>query len=144
MDKKEIFEILNSNLSFYLATAEGNQPRVRAMMLYKADENGIVFHTSSIKDVRAQIQSNPNAEMCFFDPNKGIQVRVSGKLEEITDTKYKDEILEHPTREFLRNMKARGVFKDFYEEIKVFSLKNGTAVAWTFDSNFAPKEKISL
>jgi len=144
MEKKEIFELLNSNPIFYLATNEGTQPRVRAMMLYKADDNGVAFHTSAIRDLYAQIQSNPNVEMCFFDAQKGIQVRVSGKLEEIANTKYKDEILEHPSREFLRTMKEQGAFKNFYEDIKVFSLKNGTAVIWTFASNFDPKEKIAL
>jgi len=144
MNKKEIFELLNSNPAFHLATNEGNQPRVRGMLLYRADENGIVFHTASAKDVCAQIQSNPDVEMCFFDAQKGVQARVSGKLEEITDAKYKDEILQHPSREFLRNMKDQGAFKNFYDEIKVFALKNGTAFIWTFASNFAPKEKISL
>ena len=144
MNKKEIFELLNSNPAFYLATSEGNQPRVRGMLLYRANENGIVFHTAGMKDVFAQIQSNPNVEMCFFDVQKGIQVRVGGKLEEITDDKYKDEILQHPSREFLRNMKEQGAFKNFHEEMKVFILKNGEALTWNFASNFAPKEKISL
>ena len=83
-------------------------------------------------------------EMCFFDAKKGIQARVSGKLEEISDTRYKDEILQHPSRGFLKNMKEQGQFKNFYDELKVFALKNGTAVIWTFASNLAPKEKISL
>lgn len=36
------------------------------MFLYRADENGIIFHTASTKDVYAQIKRNPKAEMCFF------------------------------------------------------------------------------
>ena len=62
MEEQKIYELMNSNLGFYLATMDGDQPRVRGMMLFKADENGIVFHTASTKDVYKQLQKNPKAE----------------------------------------------------------------------------------
>jgi uncharacterized pyridoxamine 5'-phosphate oxidase family protein len=144
MDKKEIFEILNSNPVFHLATCEGDCPHTRGMLLYKADENGIVFHTGSMKDLYSQIKANPNAEMCFFDAKQNIQVRISGKLEEITGISYKDEIMNHPSRQFVKAWKDNNVFKDFYNDFKVFVLKNGTATTWSFASNFAPKDKVYL
>jgi uncharacterized pyridoxamine 5'-phosphate oxidase family protein len=144
MNKLDIFGILNSNPVFYLATCEGSQPRARAMMLYKADESGIIFHTGSMKELYSQLKANPKAELCFFDAKNNIQIRVSGSLEEITDAKVKDEIAAHPSREFVRQWKEKGIFKDFYKEFIVFALKNGTASVWTFASNFGPKEKISL
>ena len=55
MKKEQIFEILNGNLIFFLATVDGTEPRVRGMMLYKANESGITFHTGPHKDVYHQI-----------------------------------------------------------------------------------------
>ena len=47
MEEQKIYELINENLGFYLATMDGDQPRVRGMMLFRADKNGIVFHTAS-------------------------------------------------------------------------------------------------
>ena len=60
MGKKHVFEIINRNPVMFLATIDGSEPRVRGMMLYKADESGIVFHTGPQKDVYRQIIENPN------------------------------------------------------------------------------------
>ena len=49
MEEQKIYELINENLGFYLATMDGDQPRVRGMMLFRADKNGIVFHTASTK-----------------------------------------------------------------------------------------------
>jgi len=59
MTKHEILQFMNENPVFYLATAEGDQPRVRGMLLFRADENGIIFHTASNKDVAMQMKKIP-------------------------------------------------------------------------------------
>ncbi len=41
MEKQEILEFLKKNPVFFLATSEGDHPHVRAMMLYRADEEGV-------------------------------------------------------------------------------------------------------
>ena len=65
MSKEEIFQQLNSHPAFHVATVEGDQPHTRAVLLYRADENGIVFHTARSKDLFSQIEKNPKAEFCF-------------------------------------------------------------------------------
>ena len=65
MVKEEIFKLMNENPVFHLATMDGDQPRVRGMLLFRADEEGIIFHTASTKDVFQQIMKNPKAELCF-------------------------------------------------------------------------------
>ncbi|MBE6072392.1 MAG: pyridoxamine 5'-phosphate oxidase family protein [Clostridium butyricum] len=65
MTKQEILESINKNPVFYLATIDGDKPKVRGMLLYKADDNGILFHTGASKDLYSQILKNPNAELCF-------------------------------------------------------------------------------
>ena len=144
MTKEQVFELMNSNLGFFLATVENGEPRVRGMMLYKADETGIVFHTGSFKDVYKQIIANPKVQMCFNDMAKGIQVRVRGVLEEVMDTNLKDEISNHPTRAFLKKLRENSPIDEFYNSIRVFRMKNGIANVWTFDTNFAPKVDIQL
>ena len=51
MTREEVFDALNSNVAFYLATVEEDQPHVRGMMLYRADNDGILFHTAVKKQV---------------------------------------------------------------------------------------------
>ena len=144
MRKEEIFDLLNSNLAFHLATVENGEPRVRGMMLYKADETGIVFHTGYFKNVYKQIITNPNVQMCFNDAVTDTQVRVRGVLEEVMDTDLKDEISNHPTRAFLKKLRDNSTIEEFYNTIRVFRMKNGIANIWTFDTDLAPKKDILL
>ncbi len=133
MTKQELFTMMNQNPAFHLATVEGDQPHVRGMLLYRADENGIIFHTASSKDLYGQIKNNPKAELCF--QTNGTQIRVVGQLEELTDPALKEEIMNHPTRKFLQAWKDLGVD----HLLTVFCLKNGRATTWTMADNFAEK-----
>ena len=138
MVKEDLFKIMNENPAFHLATMDGDQPRVRGMLLFRADEDGIIFHTASTKDLYQQIQKNPKAELCF--QGQGIQVRVSGTLEKIEDENLKQEIFNHPTRKFLQAWKEQGIDG----VLQVFCLKHGTAVTWTMETNFDEKKPIQL
>lgn len=138
MVKEEIFKLINENPVFHLATMDGDQPRVRGMLLFRADENGIIFHTGSMKDVFAQIMKNPKAELCF--QCNGSQIRITGVLEQVNDEKLKNEIINHPSRKFLQAWKDNGIDA----MLQVFRLKNGTAVEWTMASNFEEKKPIAL
>ncbi|MGL4772190.1 MAG: pyridoxamine 5'-phosphate oxidase family protein [Clostridium sp.] len=140
MNKQEIFKLMSENPVFHLATMENDQPRVRGMLLFRADEDGIVFHTASTKDVFNQIMKNPKAELCFN--SQVAQVRVSGILELVEDEGIKEEIFNHPSRQFLSVWKDNGINVD--EIVKVFKMKNGEAVEWTMATNFDEKEPVSL
>ncbi|OGC18622.1 pyridoxamine 5'-phosphate oxidase [candidate division WOR-1 bacterium RIFOXYC2_FULL_37_10] len=144
MTIEEIFQLINANPAFHLATVEGDQPRCRGMFLYRADGNGIIFHSGSMKDVHKQIAKNPKVEMCFNDFKNGVQVRVAGTLEIVEDKVLKDEICEHPSRKFLKDWRESGTLDDFYNSFKVYRLKGGKAVSWTMETNFAPKVEIVL
>jgi uncharacterized pyridoxamine 5'-phosphate oxidase family protein len=144
MNKQEIFELINKNPVFFLATLDGNQPRVRGMLIYTADQSGIVFHTAVMRDVYKQVIENPQAELCFNDLNKGIQIRVSGELEIVDDNNLKDEIAAHPSRTFLKPWKESISVADFHASFAVLRLKNGTATIWTFANNLEPKAEVKL
>lgn len=138
MTKTDILSILNNNPAFHLATVEGDQPHVRGMLLFKADENGIVFHTANTKDLFKQIEINNKVELCFNSPE--MQVRITGKLEIDTDDELRKEIFNHPTRAFLRAWEQMGIA----DLLTVFRLKNGVATTWTMATNFDKKEFIEL
>lgn len=138
MTAQEMYQLMNANPAFHLATMDGDQPRVRGMLLFRADENGILFHTASTKEVFAQIKKNPKAEICFSC--NGTQIRVTGVLEQVFDEKLKEEIFAHPTRKFLQAWRENGID----DLLQIFVMKHCTAVTWTMETNFAPKETVEL
>ena len=138
MNKAEILAFLNANPDCHLATVEGNKPHVRAISIYRADENGIILETSKVKDLYKQLSENPNVELCFNNYKDGIQVRVSGVAEPVDDLGLKKEIVSK--RQFLKPR----VEKEGYEVIAVYRVKEGIATVWTFETNLAPKTYIQL
>jgi len=144
MTKQDIFEHINRNQAFFLATMDGNQPRVRGMHLFRADEDGIIFHTSAIKDVCRQIIANPRVELCSYDFQANVQVRVTGTLEKVEDQALKNEIVAHPSRGYLKDIIAYIGEEKFNATFTVFRLKNGSAVTWTLETNMAPKVPVVL
>jgi pyridoxamine 5'-phosphate oxidase len=137
MNKAEILAFLNANPDCFFATVEGNKPRVRAIGIVKADEDGIIFEVGAFKDVYKQLSANPNVELCFFNAKQGMQIRVSGAVVPVDDRKLKDEIIAK--RPFLKQRVA----EDGYEVMGVFRLK-GLAYVWTFETGLAPKTYVQL
>jgi pyridoxamine 5'-phosphate oxidase len=137
VNKAEIIDFLNANRDCFMATVEGNKPRVRAIGMVKADENGIIFEVGNFKDVYKQLVANPNVELCFYNAEQGMQIRVSGAVEAVDDRKLKDEIIA--MRPFLKQRVEEGG----YEAVAVFRLK-GSAYVWTFETASEPKKYIQL
>jgi pyridoxamine 5'-phosphate oxidase len=67
MDLKECIQFASENPLCYLATTEGNQPRVRALIMDYADETGFYFATLSPKKMSKQLHQNPKVEVCFYN-----------------------------------------------------------------------------
>ena len=136
MTQQEIFEFINKNQACTLATTDGNKPHVRGMLIYRADNNGIIFHTGVMKDVFKQLQNNPNVELCFINDN--IQIRISGTASLENDLKLKEEIVAN--RPFLKPI----VDQYGYEPLAVFRVRKLVATVWSMATNLAPKEYIEL
>ena len=138
MTKKEVLEFVAKNPVCSLATIDGNQPRVRMIMLFRADENGIMFVTGRQKDLYAQLQANPAVEMCFFNADEGRQVRIEGAVEMLDDLELKKKVVEKFT--FLKPVvESRG-----YDVLICYRLKATQATAWTMETNLEPKIYIPL
>lgn len=76
----EVCEFLKGAGTYYLATSEGDQPRVRPFGTANIFEGKLYIQTGKVKEVAKQIEANPKFEICAFV--KGEWVRVTGKLVE--------------------------------------------------------------
>ena len=76
---KEVYDFLKSCGTYYLATVEGDQPRVRPFGTIDIFEDKLYIQTGKVKNVSKQLQANPKAEICAFSAD-GRWVRVTGKL----------------------------------------------------------------
>ena len=138
MNKEEIMQFINENPVCFLATVEGDIPRVRGIGTYKADERGILIQISTPKDVYKQLAKNPKVELCYNNLAKGIQLRVNGTAEFLEDQALKEEVVKD--RPFLKSL----VDVEGYSAIKVFRVADASVYVWTREKNFAPKEYIKL
>lgn len=75
---QEVYDFLKACGVYYLATVEGDQPRVRPFGTVDIFEGGLYIQTGKSKDVSKQLQANPKAEICAFMDGKWL--RVAGKL----------------------------------------------------------------
>ena len=101
--------------TYYLATVDGDQPRVRPFGTVNIFEGKLYIQTGKSKDVSKQIHANPKVEICAF--KDGVWLRVAGEL-------YEDDRRE-----------ARQSMLDAYPELKgMYSADNGNTEAFYFKS----------
>ena len=74
----EVYEFLKKCGTYYLATVEGDQPRVRPFGTIDLFEGRLYIQTGKVKDVSKQLHANPRAEICAFMDGKWL--RVAGRL----------------------------------------------------------------
>ena len=77
---KRVAEFLKNAETYYLATVEGDQPRVRPFGTAHVFEDKLYIQTGKVKDVSKQIHANPKVEICAFKDGKWL--RVAGELVE--------------------------------------------------------------
>jgi uncharacterized pyridoxamine 5'-phosphate oxidase family protein len=71
---KEVYDFLKKCGTYYLATVEGNQPRVRPFGTVNIFEGKLYFQTSRTKNVSKQMAANPKVEICAYDGAQWIRV----------------------------------------------------------------------
>ena len=74
----EVYEFLKKARTYYLATMDGDQPRVRPFGTVDLFEGRLYIQTGKSKKVSQQLQANPKAELCAFLDGKWL--RVAGTL----------------------------------------------------------------
>ena len=130
MSLKEYADFANENKTCYLATAEGDQPRVRAMGMWFADETGFYFQAQAVKALYGQLQKNPNVEVYFNTKDFSKAMRVSGKMKIVEDLELKARCIKE--RPFVKNF---GIAEPNNPLLAVFHLYTGEAYFWTMADN---------
>ena len=133
-------ELLNGTPVCYLATVEGDQPRVRALGFWFADKSGFYFQIGAMKDMYKQLQLNPKVEACFWQPGEitGKMMRVARGIGFVDDPELKKKVLED--RSFLKQF---GLTFD-HPGLIIFRIPKGEAYFWTMETNFEPRNFIKF
>lgn len=117
---------------YYLATVEGDQPRVRPFGTAHVFEGKLYIQTGKVKPTSRQLLANPKAEICAF--HKGTWLRVAGELVEDDRVEAKKSMLDaYPN---LRNM-----YNENDGNTQVFYFRNARA---TFSSFSAAPETVEF
>jgi uncharacterized pyridoxamine 5'-phosphate oxidase family protein len=140
MNIQDCIRFANENPICYLATVEGDQPRVRALGFWFADETGFYFQTASVKEFPNQLKENPKAEVCIYHHEGmiGTMLRIAGKVEFLDDIKLRERVLID--RPFLKTF---GMTVDSPRMV-IFRFNHGQAHFWTMENNLKPKEIINF
>lgn len=89
---EKVYEFLDTAQTYYLATVEGDQPRVRPFGTSLLVDGKLYIQTGKVKDVSKQIAANPKVEVCAF--NGGKWLRIAGELAEDDARDIKVAMLE--------------------------------------------------
>ena len=117
---------------YYLATVEGDQPRVRPFGTAHIFEGGLYIQTGRIKPVSHQLAANPKAELCAF--KDGTWLRIAAELEEDDRVEARRSMLDaYPS--------LRAMYDENDGNTQVFRLKNAVA---TFSSFTAPPRTVKF
>ena len=126
---KEVQEFLKDAGVYYLATVEGDQPRVRPFGTAEIFENKLYIQTGKKKDVYKQIENNNKVELSAFKDGKWI--RVSGTLVADDRVEAKKDMLD-------KNPSLRGMYDENDDNTIVLYFDKAKAVISSFTE--APKE----
>ena len=108
---------------YYLATAEGDQPRVRPFGTVMVYEGKLYIQTGKVKPVSRQLAANPKAEICAFKDGKWI--RVSGEL-------ANDDRIEAKAAMLDKYPSLKGMYSAEDGNTQVLYFKGGEAVIASF------------
>ena len=128
---EKVCEFLDKAGTYYLATADGDQPRVRPFGTVNEFEGKLYIQTGKVKPVSKQLAANPKAEICAFDGQTGTWLRVAGELINDDSRDVKVAMLEkYP------NLKA--MYNPDDDNTQVLYFKDATATFSSFTA--APEE----
>ena len=120
---EEVHEFLKECGYYFLATVEGDQPRVRPFGTIEIFEGHLYIQTGKSKNVSKQIQKNPKVELCGFKDGKWI--RVSGKLIVDDRIEAKKDMLD-------KNPSLRNMYSEFDDNTEVLYFESGIATISSF------------
>jgi uncharacterized pyridoxamine 5'-phosphate oxidase family protein len=120
---QEAYEFLKKANTYFIATMDGDQPRVRPFGTVDIFENKLYIQTGKVKNVSKQIMANPKIEICAV--LEGSWIRIEAEAIEDDRVAPRQHMLdEYP------------MLKDRYSaddgNNQVFYLSNATATIYSF------------
>ncbi|MBP3241528.1 MAG: pyridoxamine 5'-phosphate oxidase family protein [Oribacterium sp.] len=122
---QRVEQFLKQADTYFLATVDGDQPRVRPFGTVNIFEGRLYIQTGKVKDVSKQIHKNPKVEICAF--KDGTWLRVSGELAEDDRIEAKKSMLDaYPSLQEMYSAED--------DNTEVFYFKNAKATFSSFTS----------
>ncbi len=131
MTREQCIQFAIENPVCTVATVDGDAPKARIFMLWRANEDGFYFSTRTSQRTYSQLKSNPKTELCFYkqgsaENDLGTMLRVAGSAEFVDDRSLKEQLLaEWP---FLTQM---GVTGPDDPTLILFKISTGSMECWT-------------
>ncbi|MDO5331131.1 MAG: pyridoxamine 5'-phosphate oxidase family protein [Bacillota bacterium] len=127
---EEVLEFLKKCKTYYLATVDGDQARVRPFGTADIFEGNLNIQTGKVKDVSKQIHKNPKVEICAFDGEQWL--RIAATAVEDPRVEAQEHMLQtHPS--------LQRMYKAGDSNTEIFKLVDATA---TFSSFTNPPKTI--
>ena len=120
---EEVYEFIKKCGVFYIATEEGNKPRVRPFGVVNIFEGKLYIQTGKIKNVSKQMQINPNVEICCFID--GTWLRLEGKV-------VRDDRREAKASMLDANPMLRNMYSEDDDNTEVLYFENAKATFYSF------------
>ncbi len=119
----EVYEFLKECGVYFLATVDGDQPRVRPFGTIDVFEDRLYIQMGKVKNVSKQIELNPKVELCAF--KEGRWLRLSGEL-------VRDERVEAKKHMLDAFPSLRGMYDENDDNTEVLYFRNAKAVFASF------------
>ena len=120
---QRVLNFLKEAGTYYLATVDGDQARVRPFGTINEFEGKLYIQTGKVKDVSKQLHKNPKAEICAF--KDGEWLRVAGTFVEDDRREARAAMLEaYPS--------LKGMYSADDGNTEVFYIKDATATFSSF------------
>jgi uncharacterized pyridoxamine 5'-phosphate oxidase family protein len=121
---KEVNDFVKKCGFYFIATVDGDKPRVRPFGTIAIFEDKLYIQTSKLKNVAKQLKVNPNIEICAYNPTDGEWLRIEA-------TTVADERIEVKRYMLEQYPELKRMYSAEDEKTLVLYLKNVTA---TFNS----------
>ncbi len=122
---ERVYNFLKEAGTYFLATVDKDQPRVRPFGTVNIFEGKLYIQTGKVKDVSKQIHANPKVEISAF--KDGTWIRVAGELEADERREAKQSMLDaYP--------QLSGMYSADDDNTEVLYFKNATATFSSFTS----------
>jgi len=134
MTYQDVVAFVRENPACFIATIDGDQPRVRGFLAILFDDGLIYFTTGTMKSVYTQLARNPKIELCFCSKDFMTSLRISGEIEIVDDLKKKQQLVNE--RDYLKPFKDKADDPSFI----LLRLPHGKARFWTIQQNMHESE----